>query len=74
MIATLASVPLPDTTAPDTGSMHDALQAIVYERHRVEVPIFVFPAHPRRLVRISAQAYNSVAQVELLARALRAEL
>ena len=74
MIATLASVPLPDTTAPNTGSMHDALQAIVYERHRVEVPIFVFPAHPRRLVRISAQAYNSVAQVELLARALRAEL
>ena len=74
MIATLASVPLPDTTAPASGSMHDALQAIVYERHRIEVPIFVFPAHPRRLVRFSAQAYNSLAQVELLARALRAEL
>jgi isopenicillin-N epimerase len=74
MIGTLASVPLPDTTARSAGSMHDALQAIVYERHRVEVPIFVFPEHPRRLVRISAQAYNSLAQVELLARALRAEL
>jgi len=74
MIATLASIPLPDTTSPASGSMHDALQAIVYERHRIEVPIFAFPAHPRRLVRISAQAYNSLAQMELLARALRTEL
>ena len=36
--------------------------------------IFVFPEHPRRLVRISAQLYNSREQFELLARALCAEL
>jgi len=38
------------------------------------VPIFVFPRHPRRLVRIAAQLYNSRGQIERLARALRAEL
>ncbi|MFL5309394.1 MAG: aminotransferase class V-fold PLP-dependent enzyme [Myxococcales bacterium] len=76
MIGTLAAVPLPDSGVPPAvaGSMHDPLQAVVYERHRIEVPIFVFPRHPRRLVRISAQLYNSRAQVELLARALKEAL
>jgi isopenicillin-N epimerase len=73
MIATLAAVPLPDNEGapPPPGSMNDPLQAIVYERYRIEVPIFVYPRHPRRLVRIAAQLYNSRAQIELLARALK---
>ena len=33
-----------------------------------------FPAFPRQLIRISAQAYNSEAQFARLASALRAEL
>ena len=76
MIGTLAAVPLPDSDGPPpaAGSMNDPLQAVVYERHRIEVPIFVFPRHPRRLVRIAAQLYNSRGQIERLARALRAEL
>ena len=73
MIGSLAAVPLPDSGGPPppAGSMNDPLQAIVYERHRIEVPIFVFPRHPRRLVRIAAQVYNSRPQVEGLARALK---
>jgi isopenicillin-N epimerase len=73
MIGSLAAVPLPDSGGPPpaAGSMNDPLQAIVYERHRIEVPIFVFPRHPRRLVRIAAQLYNSRPQVERLARALK---
>jgi isopenicillin-N epimerase len=73
MIATLAAVPLPDNEGapPSPGSMNDPLQAILYERYRIEVPIFVYPRHPRRLVRIAAQLYNSRAQIELLARALK---
>jgi len=76
MIATLASVPLPDSTGapPAAGSMNDPLQQIVYDRDRIEVPIFAFPQHPRRLVRISAQLYNSIDQIERLARALQATL
>ena len=73
MIGSLAAVPLPDSGGPPppAGSMNDPLQAIVYERHRIEVPIFVFPRHPRRLVRIAAQLYNSRPQIERLARALK---
>jgi len=76
MIGSLAAVPLPDSEGPppDAGSMHDRLQRTIYDRYRVEVPIFVFPKHPRRLVRISAQLYNSRGQIELLARALKEAL
>jgi isopenicillin-N epimerase len=72
MIGSLAAVPLPDSRgpAPVPGSLYDPLQRTLYDRHRIEVPVFTFPEHPRRLVRISAQLYNSRAQVELLARAL----
>jgi selenocysteine lyase/cysteine desulfurase len=34
----------------------------------------IFPAHPRQLIRISAQAYNSEEQYARLASALREEL
>ena len=76
MIGTLAAVPLPDNDGPPpaAGSMNDPLQRTIFDQHRVEVPIFVFPQYPRRLVRIAAQLYNSRGQIDLLARALRAEL
>ena len=76
MIGTLAAVPLPDSQGPrpEANSLYDPLQRAIFDQHRVEVPIFVFPEHPRRLVRISAQLYNSHEQIELLARALCAEL
>ena len=76
MIGSLASVPLPDSTGPlpDPGSLHDPLQRRLYERDHIEVPVYTFPKHPRRLVRISAQLYNSREQFEHLARALAASL
>ena len=76
MIGSLVSVPLPDSTGPlpDPGSLHDPLQRRLYERDHIEVPVFTFPKHPRRLVRISAQIYNSREQFEHLARALAASL
>ena len=36
----------------------------------IEVPIIPWPAPPKRLLRISAQLYNSLPQYELLAHAL----
>jgi isopenicillin-N epimerase len=76
MIGSIASVPLPDSTAPlpQPGSLYDPLQRTLYDRHRIEVPVFTFPEHPRRLVRISAQLYNARSQYEHLARALTASL
>ena len=76
MIGTLATVPLPPGppgVRPDAFAV-DPLQQALFERHRIEVPVFTWPAAPARLIRISAQAYNELAEVEALAEALRREL
>jgi isopenicillin-N epimerase len=58
MIGAMASLPVP----------HDAL----FRDPAIEVPVLTCPAHPGRLVRISAQAYNEIDDYERLAAALRA--
>ena len=73
MIGSLASLPLPDG---DSGSVNelfpfDRLQDRLREDYRIEVPVIAWPAPPRRLVRISAQLYNSRPQYVALAEALR---
>jgi isopenicillin-N epimerase len=76
MIGAMASlrVPaLPGLAPPQAMSaleldpLHDAL----FRDHRIEVPVLTCPAHPERLLRISAQAYNSLGDYERLAAALR---
>jgi isopenicillin-N epimerase len=76
MLGSLASVPLPDFTGEpwSKGVWWHPLQRALSEKHRIEVPVMIFPAHPRQLIRISAQAYNSEEQYARLASALRAEL
>ncbi|MBW4523261.1 MAG: aminotransferase class V-fold PLP-dependent enzyme [Scytolyngbya sp. HA4215-MV1] len=64
MLGAMATVPLPD------GSFQD-LKNILLEKFKIEVPIVPFPASPKRLVRISAQIYNTPQQYEYLAQALR---
>lgn len=74
MIGTLGAVPLPAGTPgarPDAFAV-DPLQKELFDRHRIEVPIFTWPAPPHRLVRVSAQAYNERAEYEALASALAA--
>jgi len=76
MIGSLATVPLPpgrDGARPDAFAL-DPLQRTLFEQHRIEVPVFPWPAPPRRHLRVSAQAYNELAEYEALAGALRAEL
>jgi isopenicillin-N epimerase len=77
MLGSLASVPLPDSseaTPPSRGVWWHPLQKRLLEKHEIEVPVMVFPAPPRQLVRIAAQVYNSEAQFARLAAALRVEL
>ncbi|HEY2028206.1 MAG TPA: aminotransferase class V-fold PLP-dependent enzyme [Myxococcales bacterium] len=76
MLGSLAAVPLPQggpTGAAGHGNWHP-LQKTLYEKHRIEVPIMVFPAAPHKLVRIAAQLYNDESQVAALASALKHEL
>ena len=77
LIGALASVPLPDgsSSEPSTSPLYlDPLQDRFLEEYGIEVPVIPWPAPPRRLLRISAQIYNSLSQYRRLARALRQEL
>jgi isopenicillin-N epimerase len=75
MIGCLAALPLPDRTGPASEPLGlDPLHVALYERHGIEIPVFPWPAPPRRLIRLSAQLYNRREQYERLARVLRAEL
>jgi isopenicillin-N epimerase len=49
-----------------------SLQRDLYERHRIEVPVFETGGGP--VMRISAEAYNDEADIDALADALRARL
>ncbi len=73
MIGSLASLPMPDSQAePSSSPLYlDPWQEELLARHRLEVPFVPWPEHPRRLLRISAQLYNSLPQYELLASAVR---
>jgi isopenicillin-N epimerase len=64
MLGTLATLLLPE------GS-YIQLQDALLEKFQIEVPIVPYPSVPQRLVRISAQIYNTQAQYEYLGQALR---
>jgi isopenicillin-N epimerase len=77
LLGSLAAIPIPDAPTnawPRQPANEYPLQDRLRERHRIEVPIISWPAPPRRVLRISAQLYNSLPQYELLAKALTAEL
>jgi len=68
MLGSMVALPLPDATGED-----DNLNARLFERYRIEVPVMPFQAWPKRLLRISAQAYNQPSDYVRLAEALTAE-
>ncbi len=73
MIGAIASVPLPP--AGNSGSaIFDPLMAALRDRHRIEVPVFTWPAPPDRVLRISAHLYNRPDDYDLLAKSLTTEL
>jgi isopenicillin-N epimerase len=73
-LGALAAVPLPDAREAERALpplYMDPLQDKLLARHAIEVPVIPWPGFPKRLLRISAQWYNSRAQWQLLAGALR---
>jgi len=72
MIGSLASIPLPAgaNASPASPLYADPLQLELLDRFGIEVPVIPWPAPPRRLIRISAQLYNSPEQYDSLASAL----
>ncbi len=63
MVGAMASIPLPE------GNASQLYQTLV-EQFSIEVPIIPFPQNPHRLVRISAQIYNSLEEYHVLAKVL----
>lgn len=76
-IGTLAAVPLPDAppdALPRQPFNEYPLQENLRAKHGIEVPIMPWPAPPKRILRISAQLYNSLPQYKFLAARLVAEI
>lgn len=77
MLGSLAAVPLPDGTSSGgvvPALYGDPLQDRLLFAHHIEVPVIAWPAPPRRLLRVSAQIYNTRSQYEHLGEALKGEL
>jgi isopenicillin-N epimerase len=75
MIGSLASVVLPDGPPADIGWRRpDPLQRRLFDEWRIEVPVMSWPAPPKRLIRVSAQLYNTREHFARLAEALGKEL
>ncbi|HEX3718853.1 MAG TPA: aminotransferase class V-fold PLP-dependent enzyme [Verrucomicrobiae bacterium] len=70
LIGSMASIPLPDAR-PGPPYYIDKLQDDLLLKHNIEVPVIAWPSFPKRLLRISAQLYNEIADYEKLADVLR---
>lgn len=72
MLGSLAAVPLPDRRdgAELPPMSLDPLSRDLFEKHKIETLVSVWPRSPRRVLRVSAQLYNDEAQFKTLARAL----
>jgi len=74
-VGSIATVVIPDGPANTPSPLYeDALQIRLWEGHKIEVPIGPFPCAPQRVLRISAQLYNTIADYERLADALGSEI
>jgi isopenicillin-N epimerase len=72
MIGSMAAIPLPDTlTSPVADGEMDPLQESLWAQHQIEVPVIPWPTPNDRVIRISAQVYNTPNQYHRLASALR---
>jgi isopenicillin-N epimerase len=74
MLGSMATIPIADgpREPPASALSIDPLQDLLLSRYHIEVPVFPWPAPPKRCTRFSVQAYNTPEQLELLAQALRA--
>jgi isopenicillin-N epimerase len=72
MLGSIATIQLGDV-APDGRTsllQPDPWQQRLFDEHQIEVPLFSWPAPPKRMLRISAQLYNAPSDYENLAEAI----
>jgi len=74
MLGSMAAFPIPDFSQREVANLAlgpDPLRLRLRREFGIEVPTTPWPAPPKRLLRISAQLYNSQPQYERLASALK---
>lgn len=75
MLGSMAAIPLPDGDATAAPSLYgDPMQDVLFDKYGIEVPVVPWPKAPRRVLRVSAQLYNTLDEYERLASAVTAEL
>ena len=71
MLPSMAAFPMPDGRPGDKASVFgDPLQDVLFDQFQIEVPVLPWPSPPKRLLRISAQLYNTPDDYQKLAEAL----
>lgn len=77
MVGCMTSIIVPDAPehlADAPSKYDDALQDALYERHGIVTPVWRFGATNARVVRVSAQLYNTMEQYQAFGKALRVEI
>ncbi|HWN81829.1 MAG TPA: aminotransferase class V-fold PLP-dependent enzyme, partial [Candidatus Udaeobacter sp.] len=69
MLGSMATVPLPGD-GPADRTLPDPLHVALFDQYRIDVPITLWPAPPRRTLRISAHLHNRAEEYLALAAAL----
>jgi len=70
MLGSMAAVPLPEGKPYVPTLYGDPLQDALFYEHNIEVPLHPWPYQPKRVLRVSAQLYNTIGDYEKLAAAL----
>jgi len=75
MIVGLAAVSLPGSGVLTTTALEpDPLHTLLFEKYRIQVPVFGWPHHNKRYLRIASYLYNSLEEYEYLAEVLKKEI
>lgn len=73
MIGSMISIPIPGTCEP-SNLLGEGLWDRLYLNHGIQVPVWDLPGVCDRMIRISAQLYNTIEDYARLGEALRIEL
>ena len=71
MISAMATIDLPGTYSGGADIMGDPLHNRLLDEFDIQVPVFPWPHHKMRYIRISAYLYNTIEEYEYLAKTLQ---
>jgi len=71
MISAMATIDLPGTYSGGADIMGDPLHNRLLDEFDIQVPVFPWPHHKMRYIRISTYLYNTIEEYEYLAKTLQ---